>query len=203
MTGILCALAGVGGEAGAIRYSSRSANVSEGATSNFPTASGMAGGWGYGGNNTDAITITTTGATAKLQGWTIGNTTAGPNSFTFRLAIISGSATNGTILKQETITARALSTGAGQTMILFSDGGLSLAPGTYTICFIWDTSQPGENTFYMNGGNRSPSSITGSSGSTLNVAYGTATFNGSGALGSSNGTTGNSSGQNITLQWFF
>jgi hypothetical protein len=204
MTGILGALAGSGGAAGAIRYSSRASNISEGATSNFASAvSGVTDGWNYGGSNTDAITITTTGATARLQGWTINNHVSGANSFTFRLAIISGSGTSGTILKQETITGRALSTLAqGSTMILFSDGGLDLVPGTYTLCFIWDASQAGARTYRYSGPTRSSSSITGASG-TLGVSYSNASFGGSGALASSNGTTAGGSGQNVTLQWFF
>lgn len=205
MTGILGALAGAAGESGAIRYSSRNGNISEGAASDFATnGSNLVSSWGYGGNNTDAITIATTGPTAKLQGWTISNSDGGPNSYTFRLAIISGSSTNGTILKQETFTARALSTGSGSTMVLFSDEGLDLPAGTYTLCFIWDASQSGATTYRYSGTNlRNPSSITGASG-TLNVNYNVGTtFNGPGALGTSNGTTGGGPGQNVTLQWRF
>lgn len=187
---------------GVTRFSSRSTVITEGASSDYASSTGgSTTGWGYGGNNTDAITITTSGVSATLQGWTIGNNSAGTNSFTFRLAIISGSATNGAILKQETFTARALSTGGGFTMVTFSDGGLLLTPGTYTLCFIWDTSTSGQ-TWYQNTAVKTTSSITGTAG-TLGITYGNATFNGPGALTATNGTNGNGNGQVNTLQWLF
>ncbi len=185
------------------RFSSRSTSITEGASSDYTTStSNSTASWNYNGSNTDAITITTSGVSAKLQGWTIGNNSGGTNSFTFRLAIISGSATNGTILKQETFTARALSTGGGFTMVTFSDGGLLLTPGTYTLCFIWDVSQSGAQTRYQSGGFKTTSSISGVAG-TLGISYGDATFNGAAALGATNGTSGTGNGQINALQWLF
>lgn len=194
---------------GNVYYSSRSTGTTEGLTSNFASSSsGIQTSWNYGGNNADMITITTSGATAKLQGFTICNYySSGSNSFTFRMVVISGSSTNGTILKQETFIARALSTGQFQTMILFSDGGISLAPGTYTIGFVWDTSQGSATTYTRAPSiNRSTSSISNGT-STLSVTYLDATFAGAPPLGTTNGTGAasynNGQGQVVTLQWFF
>lgn len=188
---------------GLLRYSSRNTSISEGASSDFATNnSNYSAGWGYGGNNTDAITITTSGVSAILQGWTIGNNSGGTNSFSFKLAVISGGTTNGTILKQETFTSLALSSGGGSTMVLFSDGGIVLTPATYTLCFIWDAGSTTGQTRYQSGGFKTSSSISGATG-TLGITYGNASFTGPGALATTNGTNGTGNGQVSTLQWKF
>jgi hypothetical protein len=125
------------------------------------------------------------------------------NSFDFRLVVISGTESGGTILKQETFTGLALSTVVGQTMVLFSDGGILLPPGTYTVGFVWDNPLIGRSTYRASGSIRFNSSVTGTAG-TLGVSYGNVTaFSGSGALATTNGTTGNGLGQDITFQWRF
>jgi hypothetical protein len=86
-------------------------------------------------------------------------------------------------------------------MVLFSDGGILLAPGTYTVGFAWDSPLSGRNTYFANGTIRTSSSVTGVAG-TLGVNYGNVTsYSGSGALGTNNGTSGNGSGQDMTFQW--
>jgi hypothetical protein len=185
-----------------VRYTSRLASTSEGSASDFASnSSGITTAWSYNGTNSDLITITTTGVSAVLQGWTIGNSTGATNSFDFRLVVISGTASGGTILKQETFTGLALSTGAGQTMVLFSDGGILLPPGTYTVGFAWDNPLSGRTTYFASGTIRTSSSVTGTAG-TLGVNYGNVTsYSGSGALGANNGTSGNGTGQDMTFQW--
>jgi hypothetical protein len=187
---------------GVVRYTSRLASTSEGSTSDFASnSSGLTASWNYTGTNSDLITITTSGVSAVLQGWTIGNSVGATNSFDFRLVVISGTTSGGTILKQETFTGLALSTGIAQTMVLFSDGGILLPPGTYTVGFAWDSPLIGRLTYFANGTIRTSSSVTGTAG-TLGVNYGNVTaFSGSGGLATTNGTTGNGSGQDITFQW--
>ena len=187
-----------------VRYTSRLASTSEGSVSDFASNSGgLSSGWNYNGTNSDLITITTTGVSAVLQGWTIGNSVGATNSFDFRLVVISGTTSGGTILKQETFTGLALSTGAAQTMVLFSDGGILLPPGTYTVGFAWDNPLSGRTTYFASGTIRTSSSVTGTAG-TLGVSYSNvAAFSGSGGLATSNGTTGNGSGQDMTFQWRF
>jgi hypothetical protein len=86
-------------------------------------------------------------------------------------------------------------------MALFSDGGILLPPGTYTVGFAWDSSLSNRFTYFANGAVRTSSSVTGTAG-TLNINYGNVTaYSGSGGLTTNNGTTGNGSGQDITFQW--
>jgi hypothetical protein len=182
-------------------YSSRNSNVTEGATSNYLTNStGITAGWGYGGSNADIITITTSGVTASLAGVTIGNNSASTNSYSFILYLISGSATNGTILASRTFTAVPFNTGAGQTLFQFTTP-ITLAPGTYSIGFAWPSGLSGQ-TYYQSSGTKTSSSITTSAG-TLNITYANVTYAGGAPIGVSNGTSGAGSGQCMTLQWVY
>lgn len=188
---------------GTTAYTSRATGVTEGITSDFLTASVMTTTWNYVGNNCDAITITTSGTNAILDGWTIGNHNSGTNgTWAFTLYIISGSGTGGTILKSESFSNFTLNTATNaQTMLLFSDGGVLLTPGTYTIAIGWVANQAKGSRAKDLGNGRSSSSIT-VGGNTLNVSYSNAIFNGTGSLATSNGTSiGDGYGQIVTLQW--
>lgn len=191
-----------------VRFSSRNAAVTEGATSNYESnlSSSMISSWGYGGGNSDAIWISTSGATAKLAGFTIGNHVTATNNFTFDLYIISGNSTSGTILASRRFSNVSLNTiSSGQTMFEFADP-VTLVPGNYTLAFAWPSGFTNGRTFYQTNTsfNRTSSTIS-SSAKTLTINYWpgnvAVTFNGSGSLGSSNGTNPSGSGQVITLKW--
>lgn len=191
-----------------ILYTSRNTNITEGLTSNFLNNAGLciSPSWGYGGNSTDAIWITTTGATAKLAGFTMCNYYSGTNSFSFTMYVIAGNATNGTVLASKSFSGRSFNTTvSGQTMIEF-DTPVTLPPGSYTLAFAWTVSLGGTTYKQTSGYQRSTSSITGTGG-TLNITYypsgNPVTFNGTGALGASNGTDPSNSyqGQVVTLKW--
>jgi hypothetical protein len=182
-------------------YTSRGSQVTEGAISNYLTINSGST-WNYGGSNSDCAVITTTGVSATLKGFSIGNYASGAsNSMNVTMRVISGSTTGGTILKSQSFTAVPLNTGIGQTMVRFTDGIL-LAPGTYTLAFSWTSAQT-FTSYQYNSGFRSSSSIAVPSG-TLGITYGSVTsFNGSSPLNVSNGTNGTAQGQIVTLEWTF
>lgn len=189
-----------------VRFSSRNTAVTEGETSNYLSnlSFSMASSWGYGGSNSDAIWITTSGATAKLAGFTIANYITATNNFTFDLYVISGNSTNGTVLASRSFSNVSLNTDAGgQTMFEFT-APVTLVPGNYTLAFAWPVFLSAR-TYYQTGSyNRTSSTITGS-GKTLTINYWPGgvdvTFNGPDPLDASNGTSSSGFGQVITLKW--
>jgi hypothetical protein len=189
---------------GQIVYLSRNSSVTEGVSSNYTTSAGMVGSpgsnyWAYGGNSTDAITITTTGKTATLNGFTIGNyVTPNTNSLTGLIYIASGSNTNGSQIKSTSFSGIALSTGVGQTMIRFSSGAV-LPPGVYTIGFAWGASQTIQTCTQASSVNRGSSTFNG-----FTVTYVNALFGAPSPYSISNGTSVSPSGQNgqvVTMEW--
>jgi hypothetical protein len=184
---------------GVIRFSSKFASVTEGASSNYETVS-LPSGWGYSSSVTDAVTVTTSGVSAYFKGTTIGRPNSGSwNSVQIILRVISGSSTGGSVLKQETVTVSATS-GTGSVLVEFSDLGYLMTPGTYTIAMSYPNSLP-TNTFYQSGNARSSSSISGTAGA-LNITYLSSSFSGPSPLNSSNGTS-NTGGQHIAMKWIF
>jgi hypothetical protein len=193
---------------GTVAYTSRASGVTEGTTSNFLTTQIMTSTWNYStGFTADAITITTSGSNAILDGWSIGNHNTGSNgTWRFTLYIISGNSTGGTVLKTQSFENVTLNTATNaQTMLLFTGGGVLLTPGTYTIAIGWGASQSNGSRAKPLGSIRSSSSITVGA-NTLNVSYSNAIFNGTSPLATSNGTStdaANGQGQLVTLQWRF
>lgn len=185
---------------GMLVYTSRANTVSEGGSSDYRTqASGIVGTWGYNGNNSDMMTITTSGATAKLAGMTLGSLYSGPNSFTFTMYVFSGGSTSGSVIASKSFSAVPVDTSTGQTMFLF-DTPVTLAPGTYTIGFAWPSGYANGTTLHQTTGISRPSSTVVGSGGTLIVTYSDPTLDGPGELASSNGTS-TVYGQVTTLLW--
>ncbi|MBL7716876.1 MAG: hypothetical protein JNL01_15535 [Bdellovibrionales bacterium] len=185
---------------GMLVYTSRASTVSEGSSSDYLTqSSGFAGSWGYTIANSDMITITTSGATARLYGMTLGDYYSGPNTFTFTMYVISGPATSGTVLASRIFNGVPVKTGTGQTMFLFTNP-VVLTPGTYTVGFAWPSGNSNGMTLHQPSGYSRSSSVVTGSGGTLTVTYGNAVFDGPGELGASNMTDSNF-GQVNSLLW--
>lgn len=179
---------------------SRNGGVSEGESSNFASAStGLTDGWGYSGNNTDAIVITTSGSTVKISGITINNLISGSNTFTGILYLIAGNTTGGAILGSSNFNV-VLPANIGSTMIRFTTP-VTIDPGVYTCALAWPNNLSGRTYRYDNTSNRTSSSVT-VGGKTLNVSYSSvAAFNGAGPLGASNGTSAPGAGQCVSYEF--
>lgn len=185
-----------------IFFTSRATANTEGETSNFASVTVSSGlTWGYNGGNTDAITITTSGLTAGLLGFSINNRQSGATPHSGVLYVISGSTTGGTILASKAFSV-LLPLNNRQTIIEF-DHPVLLPPGVYTCAMAWPSAISATRTFRFNTTSRNISSISTQRG-TLNVSYSTVSaFNGPGPLGASNGTSHGSSGagQIVTFKW--
>jgi hypothetical protein len=182
-------------------FTSRADTITEGDTSNFAniTASNEAT-WGYSGDNTDAITITTS-VEAGLLGFSINNRESGSSSHGGNLYVISGNTTGGNIIAQKSFSV-FLPQNTSQTIIEFDDPVI-LPSGTYTCAMAWPNPISSTRTYRFDTAARNTSTVT-VGGRTLNVSYATTSdFSGSGALGDSNGTehTAQGRGQIVTFKW--
>lgn len=183
-------------------FTSRAVLTTEGEISNFesvPVTSGAT--WVYQSINTDAITITTSGSTAGLLGFSINNRASGSNPHVGILYVISGNSTSGTILGQKSFSV-LLPLNDFQTIIEF-DAPVILPPGTYTCAMAWPEPIIGTSTRRLDTTTRNTSTVT-AQGKTLNVFYATTTaFNGAAPLSASNGTShgATGAGQIVTFKW--
>ena len=147
------------------------------ASTSIPTVS-IGGGWTHAGTNCDAITFSLSGSgDYELRAMSFGPWQGGVSSPTANYQVTSGSSTGGTILASGTVSVPT-NNANGFNFITLTTAPLLVRGNSYTIAFDLISS--------TNTGNSNANNVNSSYG---NMTYSSTTFNGSGAFGTSNGTS--------------